>query len=303
MLRMDTTQKCVLITGAGGMLGSAFAEHLSEKGYLVRALDHAALDVANRDTVLREQEWKPDYIIHCAGIVNADFCEENRDACFENHLGGTKNIIELAKATGAKLCYPQSFLIFDGAENPITEETTPHPLSLYGEAKWEAEQLVRKELPDALIVRMGGFFGGFEKDKNFVGKFASVLKKSINENVRTISVSDRVWQPTYTKGLAENCTVLLENKKNGIYHMASHGEASFFELATAMVQILDISDKITITKISADEYKEKAKRPNRAVMKNKRLQEKGLDRMRNWREALGEYLQKDYFQNLFHETP
>lgn len=283
------------------MLGSAFVKHVMTKEYAVRALDHPTLDVTDHNAVLKEQEWKPDWVIHTAGIVNADFCEENRDTCFENHVGGTKNIIELAKATGAKLCYPQSFLIFDGTENPILEETEPRPLSVYGEAKWEAEQLVRKELPDALVVRMGGFFGGEERDKNFVGKFARHLRKSIDKDIREISIGDRVWQPTYTKDLAKNCVLLLEKEKTGIYHMASHGEASFFDVATAMVQILGIGDTITILK-SSTEYKEMAKRPLRAVMENKRLTEEGLDDMRPWREALSEYLEKPYFKKLFHET-
>lgn len=296
---MLSAKKRVLITGAAGMLGSAFVEALNEKGYDVRALDHAALDVTNRDAVLAQANFKPAWIIHCAGIVNADFCEENRDVCFQNHVGGTKNVIELAKATGAKLLYPQSFLIFDGQEYPITEETTPHPLSVYGEAKWETEQLIRRDLPDALIVRMGGFFGGYEKDKNFVGKFARHLKKSIDEHITTIPVSDRIWQPTYTKNIAENGVLLLEQEKSGVYHMASHGEASFFDVAAAMVEILGIGGKITITKISANEYKEKAKRPFRAVMDNKRLHEEELDHMRPWREALGEYLSQEYFKKLF----
>lgn len=296
---MGSMKKRVLITGADGMLGSAFAEHLSTAGYAVRALDHAALDVADHNATFREQEWKPNWIIHCAGIVNADFCEENREACFENHAGGTKNIIELAKVTGAKLFYPQSFLIFDGQDYPITEEANPHPLSVYGEAKWEAEQLIRKELPHALIVRMGGFFGGCKKDKNFVGKFALLLKKSIESGTSVIPVGDRVWQPTYTKDLAENCVLLLKNEKGGVYHMASHGEASFFDIAVAMVEILGIDDKIAITEIPTEEYKEKAKRPFCAVMNNKRLREEGLDRMREWRETLEEYLQKPYFQELF----
>lgn len=296
---METQKERVLITGAGGMLGSAFAAHLSQKGHSVRALDHASLDVTNRSAVLQEEKQKPEWIIHCAGIVNADFCEENRDACFENHISGTKNIVELAKITGAKLFYPQSFLIFDGKENPIMEETTPHPLSVYGEVKWEAEQIVCKELPDALVVRMGGFFGGCERDKNFVGKFALLLKKSIDDGVKQIPVGDRIWQPTYTKDLVENCALLLENKKSDVYHMASHGEASFFDVATAMVEILGIETEISITKVPARTYKEIAKRPQRAVMENKRLKEEGLDNMREWKETLKEYLSEEYFKKLF----
>ncbi|TSC79485.1 MAG: dTDP-4-dehydrorhamnose reductase [Parcubacteria group bacterium Gr01-1014_29] len=296
---MQPTETHVLITGAGGMLGSAFSDHLSEKGYIVRALDHAALDVTDRDVVLKEQEWKPDWIIHCAGIVNVDFCEDNRAVCFENHVDGTKNVVALAKSTGAKLFYPQSFLIFDGKENPITEEAAPHPLSIYGEAKWEAEQIVRKELPDALVVRMGGFFGGCQKDKNFVGTFAHILKKNIEEKNSFVQVSNRIWQPTYTKDLAENITLLLEQEKTGIYHMASHGKASFFEVAKAMVELLTIDNNIVVTEIPAHEYKEIAERPFCVLLENRRLRDEGLDRMRPWEEALRDYLSNTYFKKLF----
>lgn len=296
---MQPSKIHVLITGAAGMLGSAFADHLSEKGYIVRALDHTALDVTNRDATLKEQDWKPDWIIHTAGIVNVDFCEDNHDACVKNHIGGTGNIIALAKETGAKLFYPQSFLIFDGKENPITEEAAPHPLSIYGEAKWEAEQIVRKELSDALVVRMGGFFGGYQKDKNFVGTFARILKKSIEEKKSILQVSNRIWQPTYIKDIAENCTLLLEKEKTGVYHMASHGKASFFQVAKAMVELLNINNNIVVTEIPASEYRETAKRPLCVLLENKRLQDEGLDRMRPWRKALEEYLSQEYFKKLF----
>lgn len=296
---MQNEKKRALITGAAGMLGSTFVEYLSARGHEVRALDHAALDVTNREAVLGQIDFKPEWIIHCAGNVNVDFCENDRDECFRSHVDGTRNMIALTQMTGAQFLYPQSFLIFDGKEYPITEETVPHPLSVYGEAKWEAEQIIRKELPGALVVRMGGFFGGCQKDKNFVGKFARFLKKNIDEGVASIPVSDRVWQPTYTKDIAENCILLLEKERAGVYHMASHGEASFFELAIAMIEIFGIDDRITITKIASDEYKEKVKRPSRAVMKNRRLEEEKLDLMRPWQEALKEYLQKPYFQKMF----
>ena len=296
-------KKNILITGAGGMLGSAFAEILIQKGYSVRALDHTDLDVTDRAAVLAEAEHAPDWIIHTAGIVNADFCEENRNACFKSHVEGTKNVVLLAKQTGAKLFYPQSFLIFDGAESPITETTVPHPLSVYGEVKWDAEQIVHAMAPHALIVRMAGFFGGDEKDKNFVGKFTNHLRKCIKDGTRTIEVGDRVWQPTFTEDLARNSVALLEEDKEGLYTMASKGEASFFDVATAMVDILGLGDKLEITEVSAAAIEKKtnenARRPGYAEMENKRLMEEGLDNMRPWREALREYLDHSYFQEIF----
>lgn len=296
---MQVGRKRILITGAAGMLGSAFVEHFSHLGYSARALDHTVLDVTNLASVMNEAEHKPEWIIHCAGNVNADFCEENKEECFRSHVEGTRNIIKLAQATDSRLFYPQSFLIFNGIENPITEETAPHPLSVYGEAKLEAENIIRTELPDALIVRIGGFFGGFEKDKNFVGKFANFLKVKLDDGTKSIPVSDRVWQPTYTKDLAENITLLLEQNKSGIYNMASHGHAAFFEVANAMVDTLGIGKKILISSVPAETYKEKALRPNRAIMSNNRLTKENLDHMQDWKDALKDYLSQTYFQNIF----
>lgn len=290
----------ILITGGVGMLGSAFAELFARGNYEVRAYSHLEFDVTHRKRVLEEASWNPEIIIHCAGIVNADYCEDHRNECFENHVGGTQNIVDLTKTSGAKLFYPQSFLIFDGVESPITEETLPHPLSVYGAAKLEAEQRIQKELSDALTVRMGGFFGGYEKDKNFVGKFARILKQKIDAEEATIAVGNRVWQPTYTKELAENSILLLTQEKTGIYHMASHGEASFYDVACAMIETLGLP--LTAKKISAAEFTEKCRRPMRAVLDNKRLREEGLDRMSPWKDALTEYLSAPYFCNIFERS-
>ncbi len=296
LLRM----KKVLITGGNGMLGSAWTHLLSEnERYEIRSFAHTELDVRSGARALQEVEWKPEIVIHTAGIVNADVCEENRDECFETHVAGTENIIELCKQTGAKLIYPQSFLIFDGEELPITEETVPHPLSVYGEAKLVAEEKIQSSLPDALIVRMGGFFGGYEKDKNFVGKFAHHLRQSLLEGKKTVYGTARVWQPSWTKSLAENTLLLIENNSSGVYNMASHGSASFYDVAKEMVAILGYDSVISVEEVPSDFFPEKCKRPENGTMENKRLKDEGFDRMSSWQESLAEYVAQPYFTELF----
>ena len=44
--------------------------------------------------------------------------------------------------------------------------------------------------------------------------------------------------------------------------------------------------------------KEKARRPEKAIMTNARLQAEGLDQQRPWRDSLTEYLTTDYFRDL-----
>jgi dTDP-4-dehydrorhamnose reductase len=294
--------KTIVITGAGGMLGRAFAEAAADHPQArIIALARTELDVTDRRGVMGLAETSPDVVIHCAADVNADRCEANPDACRAVQVGGTRNVIDLCRRTGAVLMYPQSFLIFDGSSLPITEATPPAPLSVYGRCKLEAETAIRDELPRHLVVRMAGFFGGDEADKNFVGKFARHLRTLLREGATSFDVGDRVWQPTYTLDLARNCLALLARGRTGVYGMASHGEASFFDLAQASVEILGLSSRIEIRKVSAAVVTraEPAKRPARAVIDNVRLRAEGLDMQRGWRQALAEYLARPYFRALF----
>ena len=184
---------------------------------------------------------------------------------------------------------------------PILETTSPSPISIYGKYKFEAEQIVRGETDGSLVVRMAGFFGGEKKDKNFVGKFVRQIRGLIIEGVKSYEVGDRVWQPTYTNDLAFNSLLLLADNKGGVYNMASHGTASFYELAKAIVYDLRLNNLISIIPVTETEVtgSELAPRPAVGMMENRRLISERLDFQRPWREALTDYLRRPYFQKMF----
>jgi dTDP-4-dehydrorhamnose reductase len=294
--------KTVIITGGSGMLGRSFVEALSGISVgRVLSLPHAELDVTERARVLALASERPDVIIHCAADVNAERCEKEPERCHAVQVGGTANIIELAELSAAKIFYPQSFLVFDGLQLPINEATHPAPMSVYGRYKLEAENLLLSNHPKNLIVRMAGFFGGEEADKNFVGLFTRKISQLLAQRQSLYQVGDRVWQPTWTLDLARNSVALLDEDKSGIYTMAAKGEASFFDVAAACVEELKLTKHMSIEKVSTAQVarNEKARRPDRAVMENLRLSAEGLDQQRPWRIALSEYLARPYFQSLF----
>lgn len=291
----------VLVTGADGMLGRAFREVMATIAPRspVVALDHRALDVTDRAAVLAQAVHQPRWILHCAAHVDADACERHPAGCEQVQVGGTRHVIELARACGAQIVYPQSVFIFDGRELPVTEETTPTPPFAYGRYKLEAERLLLAEPTAPLIVRMAGFFGGDDKDKNFVGKFARQLRTMLQHGERRCIVGARVWQPTYTIDLARNTLLLVAMRRSGLYHMGAKGEASFFDVAVAMVQLLGLADRIEVCAGDPEvEAREPATRPRRMVTATRRLDREGLNRQRHWHEALAEYLARPSFDDL-----
>lgn len=296
--------KTVLITGAGGMLGRAFTNILKQYAPQCNlvSLAREELDVTNKQAVAKVgAKHKFDVVIHCAANVNADYCEQHEEECYGVQVTGVENVLEIAKASNAKFFYPQSFLIYGENDGIVDESTMPSPLSVYGKCKFEAEKLLLNNHSNTIIVRMGGFFGGEEKDKNFVGKFIPHIASLIKKGQPQQEIGHRIWQPTFTMDLAYNSLVLIARDKLGIYNMAAHGHSSFYELAKEVTKCLNIDSKIEIVPADGDAINKKdiARRPSKLIMQNKRLQSENLDFQRGWKESLQEYLNNPYFKNLF----
>ena len=286
--------KKILVTGAGGMLGTAFVNQIYK--YIpepkVLALSRNQLDVCNDDHLEKIKAENPEIIIHCACLVNADMCEIQPDVARHIIVNGTKNITQIAQQCGAQIIYPQSFLIYSGDALLVDEITQPSPLNVYGRLKLEAEMEMLRQLPNSMSLRLGGFFGGGEKDKNFVGKFLALIKNAIKNNQSHLEIGNRVWQPTYTQDIGANALLLLANKKSGVYCMAAHGSATFYEVAKETINILGLADQISLVEIDASLFakKEAAARPPAVIIQNKRLIKEKLDRQRIWSLALKSYL-------------
>lgn len=292
----------ILITGADGMLGRAFVQALAplRDSIDLHAHSRRELDVSDADAV-RNVRCAPALIIHCAAMSIADECEKNPEDAWRVHVEGTRNVCELAREHGARVFYPQTFLIFDGTSLPVTESTIPAPGHVYGRVKLEAERIVLTTVPRSLVGRLAGFFGGDEKDKNFVGKFVPHAHDLIERGVGSMDVGDRVWQPTYTLDIARNVLLLLLGvQRDGVYNISSHGEATFFDVASHCAMRLGLDAHLTLQPVSSEVFDraEAVVRPRRVVMSNTRLAAEGLDRQRSWQAALDDYLQRPYFDRF-----
>lgn len=285
----------MLVTGGQGMLGRAFA---GAQGFDVHAPGRAELDVRDRAAMLREADRiAGGWIVHCAARVDVEGCAREPEAARETIVQGTRNAIELARLAGARLFYPQSFLVYDGATNPIAETETPRPLSFYGELKYEAERLIEDALDDALIVRMAGFFGGEEADKNFVGRIIPVMHAAMERGESVFNVGDRVWQPTWTRDLADNSVELMRAGAKGRYQMACNGHATFADIAREIVLALGWQDRFAIETVDASlvAQSELGRRPDIAILSCTRLTDERRNLQRDWRATLHAYLRHPFF--------
>lgn len=297
--------KSILITGGTGKLANAFYSSLKNHSPSTEVIltTKNNLDIENPADFEKYRKFHPDIVLHCAARVNADYCETNFMNAKKNIVGGTKNVVNYALETGAKIFYPQSFLIFDGQINPIDESTVPSPISNYGRLKLEAGETILQQ-PHSLSVIMGGFFGGGKLDRNFVGKFTRKISTLMAEGKKEIEIGDRTWQPTFINDVVVNSLILLAGEKEGTYNMACHGQATFYEVANFIVDTLRLEKRVKVKKMKPEDSRQLdiAARPPSINMVNARLASESLDYQRDWRVSLNEYLSSSEFRSSFPNT-
>ncbi len=154
-----------LVTGASGFIGGAVAHALLRRGDHVRVLlrpgsvanvpDGRDLEVARGD--LRDAQAVRAAAEGCAAIYHAgavySFARPPSEVLAVN-VGGTRNVLEAARATGARLVYTSSIATVGGMrDGQIPDESCmPHgaPPGPYKRSKREAEALVREAARDGV---------------------------------------------------------------------------------------------------------------------------------------------------------
>ena len=116
------TLERVLITGAGGQLGSDLREQLAGRAELF-APSHAELDIADDDAVARAiADFRPDTVLNCAAYHNVDLCETTEGDAFRVNVRAVKRLAERCRETGAKLVHLSTNYVFDGRrDEPYSE--------------------------------------------------------------------------------------------------------------------------------------------------------------------------------------
>lgn len=186
-----------LVTGATGFIGSHLVELLLQNKYSVRCLvrktsdtrwlngltvDYVYGDLFSHDA-LREAVKDIDYIYHSAGVTKARTKEEY----YRGNTEGTRNLLE---ATVKHRPHLRRFIHVSSqtavgpspSKEPITEDTSAHPLTTYGRSKWKAEvecSKVSAAIP-ITIVRPPVVYGPRDKD---VFEFFNTMRKGLQPMV------------------------------------------------------------------------------------------------------------------------
>jgi dTDP-4-dehydrorhamnose reductase len=269
----------VLVTGAGGQLGIELCRLLPERGHEVTAFSRTELDVTDAEAVERTVERRaPDLVVNAAAYTDVDGCEEEVELSYAVNALGPRNLAVCCERVGCELLHVSTNYVFDGeSERPYEPFDLPRPISAYGRGKLAGEEYVMRLCRRWYVVRTAGVYG---EGKNFVGTMLRLGREGRKLKVK----SDELVSPTYAKDLAEGVLRVLE-RGYGLYHVTNSGSCSWYEFAAGIFARSGIS--ADLEPVPGSEYPLPAARPANGV-----LSSLGSPKLRHWREALAEYLER-----------
>jgi len=286
----------IYIAGCGGMLGQAVHERFSRAATVMATdidvneswLSHA--DVRDYEGVSRSiAEFGPDAIINLAAITDMEACERYPDNAWLTNALGAENVALSAIRLDVPHIYISTAGIFGGEKEFFNDFDQPNPLSIYAKSKYAGEQFVRQSVPRHYVVRAGWMMGGGpSKDKKFVNK---IYRQLAGGSTELAVVDDKLGTPTYTVDFAEGLFKLLESDCYGVYNQVCPGSCSRYDVARRFVELLGLSDKVNVNKVSSDYFAEEyfAERPASEKLLTMKLAARNLMVMRDWEVCLEEY--------------
>ena len=134
---------------------------------------------------------------------------------------------------------------------------------------------------------------GRAKDKKFVQKLISQIDAGKKQ---LFIVNDRLGTPTYTQDFAKNARLLFEKKQSGLFNMVCGGMTGRLEVAKELVSLLNLSEQVEVVEVPSSHFELEyfAERPACERLLNRRLDELGLNIMRDWKVALKDYVETYY---------
>ncbi|MBA3292841.1 MAG: dTDP-4-dehydrorhamnose reductase [Geodermatophilaceae bacterium] len=280
-----------LIVGAAGRVGRVLIAAL--EGQPVRTWTRQDADLTDRDRVLatlaaiRDESTDPLICINTAAVADVDGAEkDSRTAVSVN--GQAPGWLAEGLSDADLMVHLSTDYVFGGNSGPTApydEDAPTAPLSVYGTTKRDGENAVLSARPDSYVVRTSWVF---DADKP---NYVTLFRDRLLAGDPIEAVTDQVSRPTATTDLVAGLLALCSRRPDsGIYHCANGGQASRYDVASAIGAELG-ADPCLVRAIRTDQAPRRpAIRPAYSVLGLRRWQEAGLPELRSWRIPLREVI-------------
>lgn len=248
----------VLITGGTGLLGKALIEMVDNSNYEIIAtysgdynmndtgqIKYKKLDVRDIDGYNGLfREFKPEVVVHAAGIGSPDYAEKNKEETWAINVGGTQNILNNCERHDSRFIYVSSNGIYDGNKAPYSENDKAEPINYYGKIKLDGERITKRAMVPYAIIRpilMYGWNHPFGRP-NIITLAISKLQKC-----EKVFVYDDVYaNPLFVQSCAKALWKIIKEEKYEVFNIAGKDRVNVYELVKKVAEIFEFNINLVI---------------------------------------------------------
>lgn len=289
--------KKIILFGAAGLLGEAVARIGQNCGYQIELVTRREIDLKDIELLgdyLESSE--ADVYVYTAGLTSLEACLDQPDLAHKINVAAPSLIAQHASSRNVGFVYISTDYVFDGYLDAYPDELSmAQPINVYGKSKVAGENECIASCPEALILRVSWLFGRGRKS------FVDSVIDSIQKGEQREYISDKWSVPNWCDDLARLLYQLLESGATGVIHAVSSGEpVSWYAYA---VEIEKIAQRLGVTdsheglvnKSKMEDVEAfREKRPVYTAMCSRRLEQKFLISMPDWRQSLEQYIRIQY---------
>jgi dTDP-4-dehydrorhamnose reductase len=252
---MATNDTRIAILGGRGMLGTDLTKICRQQGFKVKVFDLPEFDITN-SRQLKEAVDTVKTIINCAAYTDVNGAESEAELAYQVNAEAVGRLGAFVKEADAWLLHISTDFVFDGKlDRPYLETDTPNPINEYGKTKLAGEQLLAQSGCRHCIIRIEWTYGS--AGNNFISKLTQRAKTDTDKVLKV--VDDQIGSPTATTEVAKVICELLRIKPTDLFHFASAGYVSRYEMAKFIFDNLSID--VTLLPCKTSDYVSVAVRP------------------------------------------
>ncbi len=293
--------KSILVTGAFGQMGREI-KYLSDKypefEYIFTDIDQ--LDITNSTSLeCYFKENKINYVINCAAYTAVDKAESEPDIAALINTEAVLNLVRMCNKYKSTLFQFSTDYVFNSSHfSPYLEDHIRNPLSVYGNTKLNAENIILDKLNTGVILRISWLYSSFGNN------FVKTMLKLGAEKPQLSIVSDQIGSPSYARDVVKGLFIIIDQMEKGIYqplkpeifHYSGEGFCSWYDFAKEIMKLSKI--KCKINDIESKDYPTAAKRPTYSVLNKLKIKETFGINIPHWKESLKECLVELGIRNI-----
>lgn len=260
--------KRVLITGAGGSIGSELSRQLlsagAERVYLFGHGENSIYQIRKELTILQEGgvgekaivvpvigdlkdrdymtyifgQLNCNVVFHAAAYKHVPLMEENPVAAIQNNVFGTKNLLDACLANNVK-----RFVL-------ISTDKAVDPISVYGISKFLSEKLVLNAAAKATEMHSDAAYM-FVRFGNVLGSRGSIFPLFVEQiqNGGPVTITDKRME-RYFMTIPEACSLILQTAgvgKNATSYLLEMGKpVNIYETAQQLIRYMGYEPEVDI---------------------------------------------------------